>query len=617
MGFDYTLWDADGAELPAFHALYTITGITYPRGPSGMDLDFYRNHQVPDLTYHYADIDVLEVQPAGSAQVAIFGPEIPSYEDCASLEMSDEPVALGMEIIPGLSPMKEQQFLCFRTNEGRLGRIYQRMVYFDSSMAPLPYGDIISSLDFYEASTITPGGEETADYMVDYTADTWTLEGEPPFSEVPQRKDGDGFSGRVLLPYKDGFDFDTGSTMMDFRALPDVEYLGDDVSRQAALSPFTDDILLAAMGDSEPGYQDCVEADLLNKLVIMEEGQHYCVKTSAGRYATFLVNDFYFDIDVALDNSLVMFADITYKSWALDGQHYLVHAPALALDDGGDWLYPGGYDLDMIFGSGMLELEMTSETDEQMILTPVQGFSLAYWGVQRPTQADCAGDELGMKPVTVNIDPLQPTNIQGYNKMKAPTFYCYQTDEGRRGVLQVSGTYYQLESDTMYLIAAAETWFDSFETFAQVSAMRDKEMALIAGGTPETGEAPEMPSVEAAGSSVSGEARMGNVTAMDFFNGAVLYDDAVSLGDILVEFSPESLEGCFISMGSTGSILGEIPGDLDKIVLTEEEALIGGCMPVVVNTVYSVSRIQPPEGVVLFRVIAFDADGVTLEYIIK
>ena len=294
MGFSYTLWDEDGVEFPPFRALRTITGITYPRGSSGIDLDFYRNHQVADLSFQYGSLTTMEIHPSEVAEIAYWGTEMPTYEDCAGLALNTEREILETEIIPIVSPVKDTPIFCFRTNEGRLGRLYPRWVYFDASSAPLPYGDTMASRDFYNASTMTEE-EVEPDYLVEYTADTWVLDEEKGASFAPERKAEGIFSGRAILPFQDSFDFDTGSTLADFRSLLDVEYHSSDETQEATLFPANDDILLAIWGDDEPSYQDCRGAALSNAPVALEEGQYICFQSSTGRFGYYLVNSFYYD----------------------------------------------------------------------------------------------------------------------------------------------------------------------------------------------------------------------------------------------------------------------------------------------------------------------------------
>jgi len=95
-----------------------------------------------------------------------------------------------------------------------------------------------------------------------------------------------------------------------------------------------------------------------------------------------------------------------------------------------------------------------------------------------------------------------------------------------------------------------------------------------------------------------------------------MYED-FSAGDVGLEFDPNNLNGCFISVSQEGGILGEISGHLAGIGEVEPDCTSNGCLPIQVNTVYLMQRWQAPGMVVLFRVTAFDADGVSLEYIIK
>ncbi|MBC8504039.1 MAG: hypothetical protein H8D34_04235 [Chloroflexi bacterium] len=451
LGFNYTLWDANGSELSIDQALHTISGTTYPQGSGGKDLDFYRNSRVVDITFEQVSNTQIQIVPASSVQIALWGSEIPSYQNCADLALGMQPVPVELEAAPDVMPVKEPLFLCFRTDEARLGRLYVKWVYSSALSAPLPYGDPWGSADF---SAVYEGGG----ILVEYYADTWVLENASPSNLVPQRAAAGDSSGRIVLPFSDTFDFDIGSSLIDPRSISDIQYLVSDSSGEAIITPWHESILLAPWGNSSPGYEDCRSANLLNNSVPIELGTNVCYKTSTGRFGFYQVNDLYFEMEAYFNNNAKLFVDLSYTLWALDGQTLIIHQPVQVLDDGGNWLFPGQYDLDLASGAQNTDITFEADSPVQVSFVPAQGTGLAYWGLTLPNYTDCTSIILGGETLSVEVSSIQNFDIPGYNKLAIPTFFCYQTDEGRFGRLEFEGTYHNLDTDEIYLMILAETW---------------------------------------------------------------------------------------------------------------------------------------------------------------
>lgn len=605
LGFDYALWDPNGSEIPVGQALHTISGTTYPQGIKGKDLDFYRNVQMVDITFEAVSDSLINIVPSAGAQIAIFGSDIPTYQDCADLALDSQPVPVELEPVPDVAPVKAANFVCFRTDEGRLGRLYLKWVYLGSLSAPLPYGDPWAHADFmivYEGDGI----------LVEYYADTWALPEATPPGLIPQRAADGVESGRIVLPFGDTIDFDLGTSLDDPRAIPDLEFLADENTAQAHLAPWHETVFQSAWGDSPPSYQDCQSANLSNAPINLEIGKYVCFQTSTGRIGSYKVNDFYFDVDNYLYGSAAFFVDLSYTLWAVDGQMVIVHQPAVhVLRSAEEWLQPGAYDLDMELGAIIEDMIFEAISSDQVQLIPAPDVELAYWGLTLPNYQDCVSLPRANEAQTVEVIDVQNFEIPGYKKLSIPAFFCYQTDEGRLGRLEFEGVYENTDAGQTYLLISAESWHLEGDPFQ--------------AGEPESiPESSQEPAEEMSeefipdeyGVIKSGEVWLPNFSAYDFISENIDQTD-FNAGDVIIEYSPENLDGCTGSMFEPGgTMLGPIPDELTSIDVRQVGGFNTGCLPIELGGVYVLIRQTQPGDYVIFRVTAFDADGVTLEYIV-
>jgi hypothetical protein len=603
MGFDYVLWDAAGIETPVDQALQTISGATYPQGIKGKDLDYYRNIRVVDLTFEAVSDTLIHVIPAAGAQLAVWGPEIPTYQDCTDLALGSQPVPVELEQSPEVTPVREALFYCYRTDEGRLGRLFIKSVYLGWLSAPSPYGDPWASADFrivYEGEGI----------LVEYYADTWALPDEPPTGLIPQRAAAAALSGRLVMPFATKVDFDLGTTLVDPRSISEFELLANESTGLAQLVPWYETILQAPWGETTPGYADCQAANLTNDAIPLQNGQFVCFQTSTGRIGYYLVNGFYFDAEVYLYNSAEFYADLSYTLWMMDGQMMAVHEPVHVLGAAQEWLQSGSYDLDMELGAFTEDLTFEVIGADQVQFAPAPGVGLAYWGLTLPTSQDCSTLSLTSETKTVVVSDTQNYDIPGFQKLNIPAFFCYQTDEGRWGRLEFEGIYENQDNGQIHLMIMAETWHSDGDSFGTV--MSGSESVV---GEPVEDSASEMVPDEQ-GVIKSGQIRLPNVSAYDFVS-EVIDQKAFSYGDLILENNPDNLEGCFVSLYEPGgTMLGPYPDDLTSIDVGQLGGFTTGCLPMEIDGVYILIRGTKPGDYVVFRVTAFDAEGVTLEYIV-
>lgn len=606
LGFDYILWDANGRELPVERALQTISGTTYPQGVKGKDLDFYRNVRLVDLTFEVVSDTRINIVPATGSQLAAWGPDIPTYPDCAALTLGTQPVPIELEQVPDIAPVKESTFLCFRTDEGRLGRLFIKWVYLGYFSAPLPYGDPWASADF---RIVYEGGDGI---LVEYYADTWALADAVPSGLIPQRAAAtpESYSGRLVIPFKSTVDFDLGTTLVDPRSIPDLEYLANEDTGQAHLAPWHDTILQASWGATAPSYEECQSANLTNTPMLLENGQFVCFQASTGRSGFYQINDFYFDADAFIDGSTEFFVDLSYTLWAVDSGMVVVHQPVHVLKYAEEWLMPGSYDLDMEMGDIMEDITFGVDSPDQVQIAPAPGVGLAYWGLTMPNYQDCVSLSLGSESLSVAVSVIQNYDIPGFKKLSIPAFFCYQTDEGRLGRLEFEGLYDNPDNGQIHLIISAESWHIAADTFSP--SVSPSDTALSQSTEDDSTEfAPDEQGVIK-----SGEVRLPNVVAYDFVSENI-ETDRFDVGDLVLEYNPENLEGCFLPIAELGAtILGPIPDDLSSIDVQQVAGFTGGCIPIELNYVYVFMRGQPPGVYIIFRVTAFDENGVTLEYIV-
>jgi len=603
LGFDYVMWDADGSELPVDPALHTISGTTHPQGIKGKDLDYYRNIRQVDVTFEAVSDTLINVVPGPNAQIAAWGSEMPTYQDCADAALGSQPVPVELEPVPEAAPVKTPTFVCYRTDEGRLGRLYIRWVYLGYLSAPLPYGDPWAHADFMVVYT----GDGI---LVEFIADTWALPDETASSLIPQRAVAVANTGRLVVPFGGAIDFDLGTTLADSRSAADIEFLADESTQRAHLAPWYEDILLAAWGDAPPSFEDCQSVNLASTPIFAEIGQFVCFKTSSGRFGSYQVNDFYFDLDSFLNSNAEFYVDLNYTLWSVDGQWVVIHQPVNVLRVPDEWLLPGAYDLDMELGALSEDFTFEVINQNQVQLIPAAGVGLAYWGLTLPKLQDCESLTLGSESLSFEISEIQNYDDPGYQKMVIPAFYCYQTDEGRMGRLEFEGIYENTEAGLTYLLISAETWHLDDDAFSASQPVGD----LAQSEPPEEMGSEIIPDEQ--GVIKSGQVRLPNVVAYDFVS-EKMDQENFSNGDLIVEYNPDGLEGCFVSIVEPGgTMLGPYPDDFASIDVSQLGGFTTGCLPIELDGVYILIRQGPPGDYVIFRVTALDAEGITLDYIV-
>lgn len=109
----YVIWNYNGTERITPPSLHTSDLSNVDDG-AGHDLDFRTNIQSEDLSFQIIGEEV-EITPLGSANLALWGTSFPSNADCEAHTLASQALRVGKE--------DRDIYYCFRTDQGRLGRL--------------------------------------------------------------------------------------------------------------------------------------------------------------------------------------------------------------------------------------------------------------------------------------------------------------------------------------------------------------------------------------------------------------------------------------------------------------------------------------------------------------
>lgn len=388
LAITYSLWRENGDLYPNQAALLAIRSTIQQ---TTTDLDFAVNDRMQDLELLFPNEEQVQFVPLGSARLAYWGNDsIPRVEDCSSLSLGNDPLNFG------LNPQKPV-FLCYQTNEGRLGR-----------MAYQGFEILVE--------------EEISLNDINLAAETWGFYDSLPFSPEPEES-----YNRVVLPIGSGFDAETASVIAPVQV---QDFLfEDDQSGQAALvpNPWAEGSKLGVWGNTLPAYNDCLTGSLSTYSILLNEistGDFICLETDSGQMGF-----------MRLENVRANEITLTVVLWGQEGSQYQFASPITNVVHGFE--IEGVVNLDQ----GDSGADISFRYDDGWVALLAEGTaSLTYWGNSFPTYQECSSVPTEIGPYLVSTDSNDPA------------YFCYVTDEGNRGRLVY------LERVGGLFLFDAETW---------------------------------------------------------------------------------------------------------------------------------------------------------------
>ncbi|MBN2499572.1 MAG: hypothetical protein JXB38_02330, partial [Anaerolineales bacterium] len=119
LALSYRLWTANETAVVHSPLRAIVRGF---EGEVGTDLDTVAGDGAADVNFRLED-EFVAVLPANGASLGLWGSTYPSYQDCAAITLSNEnPVLVPRQ--PYLEYEAGGAFLCYRTSEGNLGRMF-------------------------------------------------------------------------------------------------------------------------------------------------------------------------------------------------------------------------------------------------------------------------------------------------------------------------------------------------------------------------------------------------------------------------------------------------------------------------------------------------------------
>jgi hypothetical protein len=136
----YVIWNYNGTERitpPSLHA----TDLSNVDDGAGHDLDFRTNTQTEDLSFHILGEEV-EITPLGTASLAQWGSSFPTKADCEAHSLDSQPIRVSKTVESG------ESYYCFRTDQGRIGRLQFTGVVEDANDLSFFYNTDIPQINF-------------------------------------------------------------------------------------------------------------------------------------------------------------------------------------------------------------------------------------------------------------------------------------------------------------------------------------------------------------------------------------------------------------------------------------------------------------------------------------
>jgi len=136
----YVIWSDNGTERitpPSLHT-YALTNVD---DGAGHDLDFRTNTQTEDLSFTIVG-DEVEIAPLGSASLALWGTSFPTKADCEAYSLKSQPIRVSKSDESG------ENYFCFKTDQGRIGRLQFSGVVEDANDLSFFYNTDIPQISF-------------------------------------------------------------------------------------------------------------------------------------------------------------------------------------------------------------------------------------------------------------------------------------------------------------------------------------------------------------------------------------------------------------------------------------------------------------------------------------
>ncbi|MBL6983570.1 MAG: hypothetical protein ISR58_20505, partial [Anaerolineales bacterium] len=229
------------------------------------------------------------------------------------------------------------------------------------------------------------------------------------------------------------FDFDNGTSLQYAGGIVDLSlWPNEDQQLQMELNLFTEGIepLFGIWGETEPSYIDCSTASLSTDPIPLTGGDlslgtYICLQTSEGLFGYLRMENLLIDPEFG-EQAL----DLAYAMWDSTGSERIL-PPSLHTYGNANVSDGSGKDLDFFKNSQVEDLSFQIVAEE-IEVTPLSGTTLALWGTTFPSKENCESLSLGSEPIKIQKNNLQEI-------IDEVSYFCYQTDQGRLGRIQVNG----------------------------------------------------------------------------------------------------------------------------------------------------------------------------------
>ena len=388
IGFTYKLWNEDGKNYPNQIAINLEDHLE--QTPQYLELDRNDTVRIPDIDIKTSDIE-LSIQPINNAMLSRWrGDKIPTYALCQSSSYSSDKIAY---------PIEENTllFACYKTSQGKIGRIMFTGQTIDQAQ-PLSQRQFKVNFETWGVDSILQNTTSIA---------------------------------QVYLTYGDAFDLDKGSfispsTQMEFRLYQDLE-------NTLYLMPNTQStqVAFANIGKIKDPINKCQQAQYSNIPIVLESlnpNDIVCFKTDLGRNGFIEIES----ITTQPNHPEVASLSFQYLLFDQETNKNILNPQIYAYFD--QYISQIPVDIEQLGSAGTQDFGIRKNTQNEIVLYPVSGTKIVYWGETNPTYQDCQSTNIttSISTTEINVHPKWQSDL-------SKTYFCIITAENNWGKISYSG----------------------------------------------------------------------------------------------------------------------------------------------------------------------------------
>lgn len=384
----YQLWNEDGKTYPDQIPVNLENHLDFT--PQYLELDRINNLRIPDLDISKSEIE-LSIVPINGTMISRWrGDKIPTYALCQSSSYSTDKIAY---------PIEENTllFACYKTSQGKIGRIM-------FTGQPIESDQSLSQRDF----------------KVNF--ETWGIDSN--YQSVTT-------VDNVFLTYGNAFDLDKGSFIspsaeLEFRLFQESDnilYLIPNIQ--------SNQVGFANLGKVRNPSEQCKTAQYSNIPIVLDSlnpNDIICFKTNLNSIGFIEIES------ITSQPNHPEVASISFQYLLFDDQFKLNIVEPEIKTYFDQYISQIPVDIEQLGASGTQDFGIRKNAQDQIVIYPVSGAKLIYWGSKNPSYQDCQSTNIAtsINNSEILVNPSWQSDL-------SKTYFCLITAENNWGKISYSG----------------------------------------------------------------------------------------------------------------------------------------------------------------------------------